>query len=524
MNIINIILILIVVAVSASDFLLSKFKRKGIDGSVVLFDKKKNKSESKSSKFYTKSYFLIPATSLVFFGFSFLTPDLNFRIFQYSNIFSEIVINPRDIVVLFSLFFVYILFAFNSYLVKIKNEKKKAREVLFFILNIFIVLILFGSQLIIEKRTDFLNNDIENRIQESYKLRSISSSYKNNNFYYTGGLELSPYLYFIDIKDFEKEKFNLESLGVGLDDFQRVEIYKSKLDFLFENVKQTSEGFLYFDDLQFQNYNKRSTDDYSQLLGTPISLKMTSIRGLTAVESSYVKYNKLNFSFFSEHRVFGKFKFKNIDKDYKYSRVKKSYYLSDRYNKSFNFEYGWDGPGTYYKHNRAYGGTEYVKSSGISFVERAYDSRSMCEIWVCEGKRSLRSITVDVEYIQSQFELKYSNLAKYPTLVGFKDMESYLKMILSSPDNNLSGQEILDLFDKKVYLSHSIIFFEVQDKLRESKYLLRDSIWNNINLGAISLAIFILAYPLRFVIWILLAIISAVAKTIGWSIKTYFQD
>ena len=41
MSIINIILVLIVVAVSASDFLLSKFKRKGIDGSVVLYDKKK---------------------------------------------------------------------------------------------------------------------------------------------------------------------------------------------------------------------------------------------------------------------------------------------------------------------------------------------------------------------------------------------------------------------------------------------------------------------------------------------------
>ena len=147
-------------------------------------------------------------------------------------------------------------------------KKRKLRSPIF-ILNIFIVLILFGSQLIIEKRTDFLNNDIENRIQDSYKLESISRSYKNNNLYYTGGLELSPYLSFIDINDFEKEKLNLESLGVGLDDFQRVEIYKSKLDFLFENVKQTSEGFLYFDDSQFQNYNKRSTDDYSQLLGRP---------------------------------------------------------------------------------------------------------------------------------------------------------------------------------------------------------------------------------------------------------------
>jgi len=53
---------------------------------------------------------------------------------------------------------------------------------------------------------------------------------------------------------------------------------------------------------------------------------------------------------------------------------------------------------------------------------------------------------------------------------------------------------------------------------------LQDSIWNNINLGSISLAIFIIAYPLRFAIWILLAIISAVSKTIGWSIKTYFED
>lgn len=514
MNIINIILILVVVAVSASDFLLSKFKRKGIDGSVVLFDKKKNKSESKSSKFYTKSYFLIPAISLISFGLSFLIPDINFTIFKYY------VINPRDIVVFFSLLFVYTLFAINSYLAEIKNEKKKAREVLFFLLNIFIILILFGSHLIIENRSDFLINDLEDKIQESYKLERISRSYTNSNIYYTGGLELSPYLSFIEIKDFEKEKLNAESLGVGLDDFQRVEIYSSKFDFLFENVKQTSEGFLYFDDSQFQNYNKRLTDENSQLLGIPKSLEMTSIRGLSEFESLYVKYNKLNFSFLSDHRVFGKFKFKNIDKDYKYSTEKKSYYLSDRYGKSFFWDSGWVGPDTYYRTKDG----KYVESSLASVTENYYDGASMCEIWVCERKRSLRSVTVDVEYIPSQFELKYSNLTKYPSLVPLKDMESYLKMILSNPENNLSGQEILDLFDKKIYLSHNINAFEVRDKLTESKYLLQYSIWDNINLGSISLAIFILAYPLRFVIWILLAIFSATYKTIWWSIKTYFQD
>ncbi len=522
MNIINIILILIVVAVSASDFLLSKFKRKGIDGSVVLFDKKKNKSEQKTSKFYTKSYFLIPAISSILFGFSFLIPDINFRIFQYSNIFSTIVINPRDIVVLFSLFFVYILFAFNSYLVKLKNEKKKAREVLFFILNIFIILIIFGSHLIIKNRYENLFYETENRIDKFYDFKNLSNGYlSNSNIYSPGGLELlSPNLSFIDIDDFKEKELNLESLGLESNVLQRVEIYQSKLDFLFENVKQNSEGFLYFENSQFQNFNKRLTDEYSQLLGTPKSLDGTPIKGLSGFERDRVTYNKLNFSFHSLNRVFGKFKFKNIDKDYKYSISKKTYYLSDRYSKSFYWVYGWDGPGTYY---RTKGGS-YVNPNGISTIESFNEGKSMCEIWVCERKRSLKTVTVDVEYIPSQFELKYSKLVNYPTIVISKDMDSYLKMILSNPRNNFSGQEILDLFDKKVYLSHNIDIYEKQAELRELKYSLRESIWSEIDLGSISLAIFILAYPLRFAIWILLEIFSAIYKTIRWSIKTYFQD
>ena len=533
----ELILIIVIVAVSASDFLLSKFKRKGIDGSVVLFDKKKNKSDLKSSKFYTKSYFLIPAISLILFGFSFLVPDINFTIFEYSDIFSEAVINPRDIIVLLSLSIVYILFSINSYLVKIKNEKKKAREVLFFILNIFIILILFGSQLIIQNRNDLIIDEIGNKITKLDELQNLNSgSVKQTDIFSIGGLSLiSKPLDFIakdKLKDYE-EYFDV--LGIG--ELEEFEFYKSKLDFLFKNVRVTSEDFMYIPPSRYENYKKANSGEFSGILGSPKFLDGMKINGLNATDRNFLSYNKLNFSFFKDDLVFGKFQFKNLKKEFKTSRSVIKYYLDSKFGKSFYYRDGWKGPSKaeFKGSPLQIGSTYYVKTKDGKYVYALFDKdmyensyywsdKSECEIWMCKTERYVSRITVDVKYIPSQFESKYLILTQYPTIVAKSDMQNYIKKIISNPSNKLKADEIIQLFDKKVYYAFNINYNDKFLELREMRKLYSRSIWSSIDLGNISLAIFIMAYPLRFVIWILLAIISAIYKTIGWSIKTYFQE
>ena len=125
---------------------------------------------------------------------------------------------------------------------------------------------------------------------------------------------------------------------------------------------------MYIPPSRYENYKKANSGEFSNILGTPKFLDGIKINGLNATDRNFLSYNKLNFSFFKDDLVFGKFQFKNLKKEFKTSRSVIKYYLDSKFGKSFYYRDGWKGPKSRIQRLSVAKVTYYVKTKDGKYV------------------------------------------------------------------------------------------------------------------------------------------------------------